>query len=177
MAAARCPCRCCRRPGLKRRARNWLAAAVVLLITAGFAVDRSSQYNSLPAVLCHPLHLSTYFAKEGVVEFLLDQGLFAADTRNAHGQTALHVAAHRGKDWAATILLKAGASPSALDRRGATPLALARASYSTERCVPPPAPASPPHAPCCPRSPRSPRRLPARTCLPACLPVCLPAPR
>ena len=100
--------RCCRRPGLLRRVRNWLVMVVVAAAVGFVAVDRTSPYNSLSAVVCHPLHLSVYFAKEGVVEFILERGWYSTASTNAHGQTALHVAAYRGKDWAAAILLKVG---------------------------------------------------------------------
>ena len=46
--------------------------------------------------------------------------------------SGLHVAASRGSDWAAHILLKTGADPHARDSRGNTPLMLARARYGSD---------------------------------------------
>jgi len=47
------------------------------------------------------------------------------DTKNANGQTALHVASGAGKSDAVDLLLRNGASPSATDSDGKTPLMIA----------------------------------------------------
>ena len=116
-----------------------LASALIALRTAQRATELAAGYGSVGSILCHPLHLCAHFAKEGPLALLLDASAalgpwspIAVDGTNAFGATALHTAALRGSDWAAELLLSAGADPGRRTSEGLTALMVARSAYDAE---------------------------------------------
>ena len=125
--------------------RRWGKRLLVLAFSAGClslavrAMEQASGYGSVGSILLHPLHLCAHFAKEGPLELLLDVieqlgpwSPFSVDATNSFGMTALHTAALRGSDWAAALLLEAGADPAARNTQDMTVLMVARSSYEIE---------------------------------------------
>lgn len=117
-----------------------LAAAVISLRLALHGLELAAGHGSVGSVVVHPLHLCAHFAKEGPLELLLEVSVtlgpwspLSVDATNAFGMTALHTAALAGTDWAASILLDAGADPLALNARNETVLMVARSRYSVEK--------------------------------------------
>jgi len=71
------------------------------------------------------LHVAIRTRKKTMVRLLLRRGATAVDDRDAHGRTALHVAAQAGDEEMVLLLLKYGADPEAMDGNGLDALRLA----------------------------------------------------
>lgn len=126
--------------------RRWTQRLLLLIAGAGCAaliaaqgMELASGYGSVGSILLHPLHLCAHFQKEGPLELLLDVSEqmgnwspFAVDATNSFGMTALHTAALAGSDWAAALLLDAGADSSLRNSRNMTALMVARSAYDKE---------------------------------------------
>lgn len=82
---------------------------------------------ALPPTLTTPLHVACRAQSLEVVQLLLRHRADpnAHEIRPCGGRTALHLAAQKDCPGITAALLKAGASPVALDSRGMTPLHLA----------------------------------------------------
>ena len=119
------------------RCRHWLGALLAVVLAACLWLEFLSGYGSAASFALHPLHLAAFFAKEGLLQLMLDAWWIPCGYAgtNGHGMTALHAAALGNSDWALRILLEAGATEmvSARDSRNQTALMLARAAYDAER--------------------------------------------
>lgn len=73
------------------------------------------------------LHSTAWAGHEAMVARLLSSGAFAPllEATDAHGRTALHIAAFRAPGEICRMLVQAGASPAAKDARGLLPEELA----------------------------------------------------
>jgi hypothetical protein len=114
-----------------------LGAACGVLVAR--AMEQAGGYGSVASILLHPLHLCAHFSKEGPLELLLDTSRqlgdwspIAVDDTNSFGMTALHTAALAGSDWAAVLLLQAGADPRLRNSQNQTVLMVARSAYERE---------------------------------------------
>jgi hypothetical protein len=129
-----CRCRECTRCQGRARCR-WVIMVLALLYAGLRAAELAGGYGSLGSVLAYPVLLSAWFAKESLLEVLLDlqdQIPFGLGATNAYGMDAMHIAALRGSDWAAAILVRRGYDPGRIDGANATALQLARSAYGAE---------------------------------------------
>lgn len=125
--------------------RRWAKRLLVLVLGAGCAalaaraMEQASGYGSVGSILLHPLHLCAHFAREGPLALLLDTSTqlgrwspIDVDATNSFGMTALHTAALAGSDWAAALLLEAGADRSLRNTQNMSVLMVARSAYDKE---------------------------------------------
>lgn len=73
----------------------------------------------------HPLHFAATFGHAAIVRELLDHGDDIERRSDQKNRTALHLAAHNGRERVVMILLERGAEVSSLDSSNNTPLHLA----------------------------------------------------
>eukprot|EP01043_Picozoa_sp_COSAG02_P075605 COSAG02_NODE_15672_length_1150_cov_0.960990_1_plen_343_part_10 len=126
---------------LRRWAKRLLGLALAAACGAlvGRAMEQAGGYGSVASILLHPLHLCAHFSKEGPLQLMLDTSRqlgdwspIAVDGTNSFGMTALHTAALAGSDWAAVLLLEAGADTHLRNSQNLTVLMVARSAYEKE---------------------------------------------
>jgi hypothetical protein len=109
-----------------------IVVAIVLLVMAkefwprGLKVLRDAFQKRAPS-----LHVFAEKGDKAGIEAQLAAGA-AADSRDAHGNTALHLAAYSGHLPAVSALLAAGADKDARNKEGQTALYLAEARHHAE---------------------------------------------
>lgn len=89
-------------------------------------IKNKSRYSKQPSYNTTALHDAAQMQKEemvgiGIIDDLLKRGA-CPDSLNSAGRTPLHIAVINGNDWAADMLLAAGANVNAIDYYGYAPI-------------------------------------------------------
>jgi ankyrin repeat protein len=93
-----------------------------LLVDRGADINAKSEYDETA------LTLAAWGGSKDVTQLLLDQGADIEATEKDDGYTALHGAVDLGHEEVARLLLEHGSNVARNDKRGRTPLQIARAN-------------------------------------------------